>query len=266
MNTYHGSEKHLEVVKRARVLGSQVLMAAKARRVEEYNKNPKRCLKCDTPIAYEKKRESKFCSSSCSASFTQRGTKRDAATKKKIREALRGKPSPYKGITRGSYVNRRTTKCVIHFKKCAGCQKDFVVASAKGNYERDTCSTPCHRQAVLGARRSLLGKKKVTWFSNPWQGEVLLESTWEVEIAIRLTEAGVKWIRPLPIAWLDESGKTRYYFPDFYLIDQNMYLDPKNPWCMNRDKKKMAAVEKMVPIVYGSKEVVMKYVEQFIGV
>lgn len=37
-------------------------------RIIEYNKNPKRCLYCNTPISYERK-YAKFCNSSCSAKY-----------------------------------------------------------------------------------------------------------------------------------------------------------------------------------------------------
>ncbi len=37
---------------------------------EEYYKNPKKCLNCSQVIIYEKKSENKFCSRSCSATFS----------------------------------------------------------------------------------------------------------------------------------------------------------------------------------------------------
>jgi len=58
---------------------------------------------------------------------------------------------------------------------------------------------------------------------------VLLDSTWEHALAIRLDEMGIKWSRPSPLKWVDKSGLEHNYFPDFYLEDHNLYLDPKNP-------------------------------------
>ena len=43
-----------------------VLLEQKKKRVDEYNLNPKRCKNCDSPIAYNKKRND-FCSQSCAA-------------------------------------------------------------------------------------------------------------------------------------------------------------------------------------------------------
>lgn len=46
----------------------------KLARIEEYNKNPKLCLQCHTPIKYNKKSVNKFCSKSCSATFNNVGS------------------------------------------------------------------------------------------------------------------------------------------------------------------------------------------------
>lgn len=42
---------------------------------DQYNNNPKKCLKCNEKISYEK-RTNKFCSMSCSASFNNKGVRR----------------------------------------------------------------------------------------------------------------------------------------------------------------------------------------------
>lgn len=57
---------------------------------------------------------------------------------------------------------------------------------------------------------------------------ILLESTWELELAKRLDAISVKWERPEPLPYIKE-GQTHNYFPDFYLPDYDLYVDPKNP-------------------------------------
>lgn len=57
---------------------------------------------------------------------------------------------------------------------------------------------------------------------------ILMDSSWEVELAKRLDFLKIKWIRPDPIPWTDLSGKIHNYFSDFYLIDYDLYVDPKN--------------------------------------
>lgn len=262
MEPYQKSARHLANLHKGSLIGAQKQKEERRKRVELYYINPKRCLKCDGAISYEKKKVNRFCSSSCSASYTQYGSKKSQETKNKISKSLIGTPCKYKGLTNNEYINPRTKKCAIRYRTCNHCKQLFVSANAKNNYDRRTCSHICHIQASVGTRTYQNGKRKVIWFDNPWQGRVLLESSWELEIANLLGEHNIKWFRPMPIVWIDVEGKTRHYFPDFYLPNQNMYLDPKNPYCMIRDKNKMAAVEKLIPIIYGHKDAVMEYINR----
>lgn len=69
---------------------------------------------------------------------------------------------------------------------------------------------------------------------------VLLDSSWEEILARRLDELGIEWIRPsTPVKWIDKSGKQRNYFPDFYLPQNDLYLDPKNPVALNAQSEKV---------------------------
>lgn len=68
---------------------------------------------------------------------------------------------------------------------------------------------------------------------------VMLDSTWELALAKRLDHLEVKWIRPGPIKWVDKNEITHNYFADFYLIDYDLFLDPKNPHAMNVQKEKL---------------------------
>jgi hypothetical protein len=68
---------------------------------------------------------------------------------------------------------------------------------------------------------------------------IILDSSWELELAKRLDELEIKWVRPDPIPWIDEEGVKHNYFPDFYLPEQDLYLDPKNPHAIKVQKKKL---------------------------
>ena len=68
---------------------------------------------------------------------------------------------------------------------------------------------------------------------------ILLDSSWELELAKRLDELEIKWVRPDPIPWVDEKGVTHNYFPDFYLEDYDLFLDPKNPQAIKVQQKKL---------------------------
>lgn len=72
--------------------------------------------------------------------------------------------------------------------------------------------------------------------------EILLDSSWELELAKRLDELEIKWVRPDPIPWVDDEGVTHNYFPDFYLEDYDLFLDPKNPQAIKVQKKKLDCI------------------------
>ena len=76
---------------------------------------------------------------------------------------------------------------------------------------------------------------------------VMLDSSWEEALAKRLDEIEVDWIRPeKPIPYVAADGKTHNYFPDFYLPDYDLYLDPKNPYAMVVQRDKLDYIKKIM--------------------
>ena len=53
-----------------------------------------------------------------------------------------------------------------------------------------------------------------------------LQSTYESRLATILDELNIKWIRPTFLRY-NIDGKSKRYWPDFLLVDVNIYLDPK---------------------------------------
>lgn len=68
---------------------------------------------------------------------------------------------------------------------------------------------------------------------------VMLDSSWELALAERLDELEIKWERPEPLKWIDQDGLIHNYFPDFYLPEYDIYIDPKNPHAAEVQKKKI---------------------------
>lgn len=100
--------------------------------------------------------------------------------------------------------------------------KAKISNSNLGRKLSDSARDKISKKALLSTHRRLR-KNPITY------NGVLLDSTWEVELAIRLDFLNIYWIRPDPIKWKDDFGKIHNYFPDFYLPDLDLYLDPKNP-------------------------------------
>ncbi len=263
MNDYINSTKHKKQFDLASKLGRKRIQELTNERIIEYNKNPKLCITCNGPIEYKKKNTNKFCSSSCSATYTNTGRIRSKESKLKTSNSLMGRPSPNKGKRWIKTQDGKLDECGEHtnieYNKCKICNDAFV--SIKRYPSNLTCSKKCRVYAQIGIRTYQNGSRKPVWFFNPYENKkVLLESSWEVKVAENLIERDIEWIRPKPIKWVDGNDKEHFYFPDFYLSKQDVYLDPKNPYCMNKDKEKMSIVEKKIKIIYGSLEKINNYI------
>ncbi|NJO59866.1 MAG: hypothetical protein HC836_16730 [Richelia sp. RM2_1_2] len=68
---------------------------------------------------------------------------------------------------------------------------------------------------------------------------VWLDSTYESILARELDANNIAWTRPSPLIYVDANEQQRRYYPDFYLIDYNVYLDPKNNYLAEKIKKKL---------------------------
>ena len=75
---------------------------------------------------------------------------------------------------------------------------------------------------------------------------IKLDSSWEEALAIRLDELNITWERPDPIKWIDLNNVTHNYFPDFYLKDYNVYLDPKNPYAIKAQQNKLNCLTEQI--------------------
>ena len=96
---------------------------------------------------------------------------------------------------------------------------------------------------------------------------VILESSWEKKVAESLDEAQVNWIRPEPILYTRE-GQIKRYYPDFYLPDYDVYLDPKNDYVRKLDENKLILVieqSKIKLLVLNENQLCWNVIQQLIG-
>ena len=93
-----------------------------------------------------------------------------------------------------------------------------------------------------------------------------MDSKWEVKVAQWLDQHSVVWIRPSYLDWIDMNGKARKYFPDFYLPDLNVYLDPKNPFLIRTSQDKFKAISSQVDLLWGSPEFIINELASRVGV
>ena len=59
-----------------------------------------------------------------------------------------------------------------------------------------------------------------------------MDSTWEVACARRLDELGIKWTRDpsIKLGYVTRGRRKKNYIPDFYLPDQDVYIEVKGYW------------------------------------
>ena len=72
---------------------------------------------------------------------------------------------------------------------------------------------------------------------------VKLDSKYEYEVAKNLDENQIGWKRPSYLIWEDDDGIKHRYYPDFYLTEFNVYLDPKNDYLINSKSKRFGITD-----------------------
>jgi predicted nucleic acid-binding Zn ribbon protein len=213
----------------------------------------KYCPKCNT----EHSKQGTFCSRQCANSRGPRSadtkekqrlktnaflsTLSDAEMDAKIAKLHAGNPN----FACGPYTK-------IRLQKCTHCNNEFWSNNEHTVEYNTTCSDEC----FLGVKRKNRSGSKVIYKNE------LYDSHWEVEIAQWLDEHNIIFTRPAAhIPWVDSVGKKRKYFPDFYLPSLDLYLDPKNKFCIKSQQEKLDYVQNIINLVYGEVLHIKTYIE-----
>lgn len=224
------------------------------------------CNECGLEIKLNKK----YCDSSCAAKYNNRNRKHSEDTKNKIRDTITRK---YRAgeitIKNRSIKGHRHRNSNIYNKElskyvyiCANCGNEFMTDKPPSEATKN-CSKKCSTSQIFNNRRYRNGSRKTFYYYNKHTSElVTLESTWEVTLAEFLDRNNINWIRPNSIVWIDHENKERLYYPDFYLKDYDLYVDPKNPYCMKRDAYKMQYIENRNNIIYGDVQYLLNDLKQ----
>lgn len=177
----------------------------------------KNCLKCGTEFSQfktEREIESNkdiavFCSKSCANSHTV-----SDKMKNDISKSLSGREYPER-------QKREIRQCVI-----CGINFKCVPSSTKRTCSNKDCSSKWISIQVTGKTGGWRPKKSFVY------NGIKLDSSWEVELAKRLDFLDIKWESSGKryFSYQDMHGKIRKYYPDFYLIDYDLYLECKGAW------------------------------------
>lgn len=223
-NPDRSTHDHSESGKKGAIKSKITNAAKKNENHNSYLETAALCKQCGTILEFNKKSNS-FCSRSCGATYNN--SRKDYST---FRSGPKPKPKEEKIKVRKKHIQEY---------ECVQCKTLF-----ESNTKRKYCCKSCQYAAlsVIAKNNPLMGGNKNTraygWYESVFAGRVWLESSWEYEIAKNLDSNQIKWIRPKYLSYDDKK-----YFPDFYLVDYNVFLDPKNPYLQMVDKDKIEKVE-----------------------
>lgn len=232
----------------------------KKERIENYYKNPKICLQCNSIIPYEKKRtNTSYCSSKCSAIYTQKDgghchwTDED---KKKLSNLAKSNPK---------WVENYNKKDKIS-KICPSCGSTFEVT--KCTIKKLCCSRKCSNRWIKssgyyknkgrGGFRPNSGTSKKGWYKGYFCG-----SSWELAWLIYQLDHNIQVQRNKQGFTYVFNGKNKKYYPDF--IVNGEYIEIKN-YITNQVIEKTKQFPYKLKLLYKSDlKDIFEYVEQKYG-
>lgn len=146
---------------------------------------------------------------------------------------------------RKSHLNQGSSQNHYCEGLCQYCGRVFKTKDSKTNHEKYCINNP-NRIIYKGHPHSDDSKKKLSeiakknnlggWHTGKkviYKG-VLLGSSYEEELVKDLDKNNVRWEKPMPFIWTSPiDGENHRYYPDIYLTDYNIYLDPKNNYLIN---------------------------------
>ncbi len=90
---------------------------------------------------------------------------------------------------------------------------------------------------------------KQNTYTKPSGEKVLMDSTWETMLAMKLDDLGLSWERHdgLVLEYRTVRGRKRKYIPDFYLPDHDVYIEVKGYWT-DAARHKMKDVQERNPV------------------
>lgn len=192
----------------------------------------------------DKKSNKKFCSRSCFLLYRQ---------KSKLHKEEIKQIEIKKKIKNGQKLRVRPSAKVDRIFNCLICNKEFVKHLSINDKPRKTCSKECYKEFLHQSSMKNPNCGGETNFKRYKYKNITMDSSWEVELAKWLDESKIEWIRSRKIClfWKDELGNLRRYYPDFYLPDYNIYLDPKNKYLQEKDKFKLENIREQNIVVFS---------------
>jgi hypothetical protein len=181
-------------------------------------------------------------------------SKHDASCKGPRKKKLPGVDFNLKGTCNAAWNKGLTKQTSDSLKRASITLSDRFTS---GELKPSGCCLMTSEQLSVQAKRNKLGgyqpnagrSKKFKAIDSSGL-TVTLQSSYEKTTADLLNELNIKWIRPSYLRYGEKK-----YFPDFFLVDLDLYLDPKNDYLAVIDAPKIQSVmiENNVKILMLSK-------------
>ncbi len=153
-----------------------------------------------------------------------------------------------------SSKRRNDSEKLLYDLICYNCGKEFQHKQKKIKH----CSPECVR-----INRSNKCGGQTNYKRYNYKG-ISMDSSWEVMVAEWLDEQKINWIRDrtLKFKWNDENNIIHHYYPDFFLPDLDLYIDPKNKYLMEKDLYKINKVKDTykIDLICGEIESIKQYI------
>jgi len=103
----------------------------------------------------------------------------------------------------------------------------FSIATGKARFSFQRSRAFKKLMANNGGLRQNAGRCKVYRYHSKYAGEVYLNGTWELQLAVYFEMNNIEWRRNKTAFTYTFKGKTFKYYPDFYLPDSDTYIEVK---------------------------------------
>jgi hypothetical protein len=177
---------------------------------QKYQDNPKLCPQCQTVLTFEQ-RGQKYCSRSCSASYSNQFRVHSEESKAKRSLKARTNPSGFAKSKIGGANRKGILRAPRVFRNCTTCSRAFEIIASD---PRKTCSKECVK---IGGPRIGSGRAKTGYFKSIYCG-----STYELAFLIWHLD-NKQYIKRCQqhfgYVWNDQYHN---YYPDFE-VDGQIY-------------------------------------------
>ena len=172
-----------------------------------------KCKQCKEPFETTKKTR-EYCSKKCSTKGTAKPIKRVEIPCKFCKTMFmpRDKTKQYCG----KECSHKARVKPIPMWDCQGCGIKFPRKITHKLDNPKYCDRTC-------ADKNKKTTKKVVIYKG-----IKMDSSWEALMAEKLDKDGISWQRGDGLPWVDDKGKQRTYYPDFYLPDYGIYIEVKS--------------------------------------